>query len=353
MTVDNHSRSFWSDITKQLVQRLFWPLILVAGVFLFGTLGFLVIGHGRWSLMECAYMTSITLTTVGYGEVWSDIGHSGRVFAMVVMWTGMGVVLYAMSTVTAFIVENKLTIILRERRMQKSIASLRNHFIVCGLGDVGYNVATELHSTGREAVLLDHSPERVELARETLPRFFAMVGEATEEEVLRQAGIERAAGLLATLPDDGQNMLITVQARYINTGLKIGARCQARNLQDKFFRAGANYVINPSFIGAMRMTSEMIRPQVVSFLDRMLRGKDPNVRVEELTVEPESRLANVGLEEARISERTGLHPIALKHADSPDFIYNPLPNEVLRPNSVIIVIGNHEQIAKLRQLCAA
>jgi voltage-gated potassium channel len=258
-----------------------------------------------------------------------------------------------MSTVTAFIVENKLTAIFRERRMQKSIASLNNHFIVCGLGEVGYHVATELHSTGREAVLLDHSAERVEFVREALPRFFALLGEATEEDVLRQAGIERAAGLLAALPDDGQNMLITVQARYINPRLKIGARCQAKNLQDKFFRAGANYVVNPSFIGAMRMASEMIRPQVVSFLDRMLRGKDPNVRVEELDVEPGSRLIEMTLADARLMERTGLNPIALKHADSPDFIYNPEAGEVFRAGTVIIVIGNHEQIASLRQLCQA
>lgn len=167
------------------------------------------------------------------------------------------------------------------------------------------------------------------------------------------AGLERAHGLVAALPEDSQNMLITVQARFVNPGLKIGTRCHNNGLVDKFYRTGANYVVNTDFIGGMRLASEMIRPQVVSFLDRMLRGQGPTVRVAEVTVAEGSRLAGQSLGQARLLERAGLLAIAIKHPPREEFVYNPSPQEELGPGSVIIVIGNPGQIAALEALCRA
>jgi voltage-gated potassium channel len=157
--------------------------------------------------------------------------------------------------------------------------------------------------------------------------------------------------VLAVLEEDGHNLLITVQARYSNPEIKIVARCHENNLADKFYRAGANYVVNPSFIGGMRMASEMIRPHAVSFLDRMLRGNDA-IRVEEVTIGEGSPWIGHSLREIDIQRRTGLIPVSLKRPEDPDFTYNPSQDEVLTPQSVIVVIGNPEQVSNLRRLCA-
>jgi voltage-gated potassium channel len=338
-------------LASEFLERLVVPVLLVVCVFLFGTVGFSIIGDGRWSIFDCAYMTSITLTTVGYGETLVDIGDKGRAFAMVLMWSGMGVTLYAVSTVTAFVVEKNLMRMLRERRMERKIAALKGHIIVCGAGSTGYNVARELSATKRKYVIIDGNQERLEWVRVHLEDLFYLYGDATEEEILKRAGIERAEGIIAVLNEDSHNLLITVQARYVNPSIKIVARCNEKNLEDKFFRAGADYIVNPAFIGGMRMASEIIRPHVVSFLDRMLRGHDNTVRVEEVTVGEDSEWVGATLREADIRRHTGLMPIALKQPDQDDFSYNLSMDEALKPGSVLIVIGNPSQIAELHNWC--
>ncbi len=339
-------------LAVELLAHLRLPLSLLAGVFGLGTAGFWLIGDGRWSWLDCAYMVSITLTGVGYGEILEPMTPGARLFAMGLMWTGMGVALYAVSTVTAFIVESRISELFRERKMEALLVGMRGHYIVCGAGRVGRHVIGEIRSTGRPLVVVDDDPARTEWVRENHPGLGIVLGDATEEAVLAQAGLARATGLIAALGDDSRNMLITVQARYANPKVKIGARCGQNNLVDKFYRAGADYVVNPDFIGGMRIASEMIRPQVVGFLDRMLRGKDPSVRVEEVGVEEGSALAGETLARARIFERTGLAPIALRSAPGEEFAYNPGPEQVLRPGAVLIVIGGPEQTSRLKDLCA-
>jgi voltage-gated potassium channel len=346
-----HSTST-TALTRELLERLIGPVLMVAIVFLFGTFGFLIVGQGKWSLFDCAYMTSITLTTVGYGEILEDMGHNGRLFAMVLMWIGMGVTLYAISTITGFVVEQNFTRILRERKMEKRIAAMKNHFIVCGIGKTGFNVLKELIESKRPCVVVEIKPERIEWIHKQFQNLHFIQGDATEEEVLRRAGIERASGILAALGEDSHNLLITVQARYVNPATKIVARCQENNLAEKFYRAGANYVVNPAFIGGMRMASEMVRPHVVSFLDRMLRGKDKTVRVEEVEVCEGSPWLGQRLGDVGIREKTGLITISIKNPEDDDFCYNPSKDEILKLGTVMIVIGNPEQIAGLKKFCS-
>lgn len=338
-------------IARMLLQRLVLPFSALVLTFLFGAGGFLIIGNGRWTVFDCAYMTSITLTTVGYGETLDQMGSNARLFAMVLMWLGMGVTLYAVSTITAFLVETDLRRILRERRMEKKLQSTKNHYIVCGLGKTGFNIVQELCTTRQPCVAIDASPEHLQRTQKHFDGLYYLLGNATEEEILKRAGIEHAAGIIAALRDDSDNLLITVQARYISPTIKIVARCNENNLTDKFYRAGANYVVNPAFIGGMRMASEMVRPHVVTFLDRMLRGRDQSIRVEEATVGGDSSWAGKTLREIDIRRQTGLLLVALKQPDSEDFRYNPEPEERLHIGSVMIVIGNSEQVAKLRGLC--
>ncbi|MCE5333963.1 MAG: potassium channel protein [Desulfobacteraceae bacterium] len=341
-----------SDLTKIVLQQLVWPVLLLVGAFIFGTVGFLIIGGDRWTVLDCAYMTSITLTTVGYGEVLEHLGTSGRIFCMVVMWWGMGVTLYAISAITGCVVEQNLTRIFRERKMEKRIAALRDHYIVCGVGKTGFNVLRELVSSRRPCVAIELKPDRVDWLAKQFDKLHYLQGDATEEEVLRRAGIEKAAGILTTLGDDSHNLLIMVQARYVNPSVKIVARCQENSLTDKFYRAGANYVVNPAFIGGMRMASEMVRPHVVSFLDRMLRGRDKSVRVEEVTICAGSPWAGHTISEVEMQRKTELLPISMKPHDGDDFSYNPPLDTVLQPGTVVIVIGNPDQITKLKSYCS-
>ncbi len=337
----------------ELYRHLRVPLSLLALVFCAGTLGYWLLGQGNWSLVNCAYMTSITLTTVGYGEILEPFGARERLFTMGLMWSGMGVTLYALSTVTAFLVEERLSNLVRERKMEMHVSGLAGHMIVCGAGRVGRHVIAEMVASQQPLVVIDDRVESSAWLKENFPAVPVLRGDATDEDVLRSAGLERARGLVAALPEDSQNMLITVQARFVNPEIKIGTRCHNNKLVDKFYRAGANYVVSTDFIGGMRIASEMIRPQVVSFLDRMLRGQDPTVRVAEVTVREGSPLASQTLEQARLQERTGLLAVAVKHPGQDDFVYNPSPQERLGVGAVLIVIGNPGQIAALETICQA
>lgn len=340
-------------VMAELLKRLHLPLSLLAGSMAVGTLGFRFLGQGRWSWLDCAYMTSITLTTVGFGEILEPMTPNARLFAMALMWLGMGVTLYAVSTVTAFIVEQRLTNFFRERKMEITLRQISGHVIVCGAGQVGFHVAGELVTSGRIAVVVDDDAERLNLLTQAYPGLLTVKGDATEESVLRKVGLERAEGMIAVLREDSQNMLLTVEARYANPGLKICARCQHNNLVEKFYRAGADYVVNPDFIGGMRIASQMIRPQVVNFLDRMLRGKEPGTRVEEVALSEGATLAGLTIAQARLRERTGLVLLALKRPDQDEFLYNPGPEEILVPGSMLIVIANPRQAEELRGLCRA
>ncbi|MGA2404478.1 MAG: NAD-binding protein, partial [Syntrophobacteraceae bacterium] len=194
-------------LSREFLQQLVFPALLLFIVFVLGTVGFLILGGGRWSLFDCAYMTSITLTTVGYGEILEDFGTSGRIVAIILMWSGLGVVLYAVSSITGFVVERKFSRILRERKMEKRIAALKDHFIICGGGHTAVNVLRELITSNRPCVSIEMKLERIEWISNQFPDHHFIHGDATEEEVLLRAGIERASGILAVLTEDSHNLL--------------------------------------------------------------------------------------------------------------------------------------------------
>ena len=335
-------------LAADLFYRLRYPLLAVVGVFLLGTGGYYVLGHGKVSLLDSIYMTSITLTTVGYGEIF-PLDDTGRWFTTALMWAGMGAMVYATAVVTSFFVELNLGQLVREQSMKERIAELRDHYIVCGAGETAVHIIRELYETAHPFVVVELDPQKVEHVQSLFEDALTLNGDATEESVLEEAGIGRAKGLFAVLGDDGRNMLLTVVARYVNPNIKIVTECRDNNLINKFYRAGADYVVNPTYIGGMRMASEMLRPRVVTFLDRMLRGQVTE-RVEQAIVEEGSPIAGKTLAEARIQERTGLLPIALEMPDGRS-IFNPTGDERLVPGTAIIVIGTPDQVARLRAYC--
>lgn len=332
-------------------RRLTDTLMLFAVVCLAGTLGYHYLSGGRESLMNCLYMTVITLSSVGYSEI-VDTAHMpyGRAFTMVLIVFGMGVVLYAVSTITAFIVEGTLHHVLWRRSMMKLIKKLRSHYIICGAGETALSIIDELLATRRPFVVIEADRERLDHLQENYPRVPFVEGDAHDDEVLLEAGVERAAGVIAALPTDKDNLFVTVTVRQLNPGVRIVAKGILPSVRLKLLRAGADAVVSPNLIGGMRMVSEMIRPTVVSFLDLMLRDKDRALRVEEASLGPDSELVGKTLADADLSRRTRTTVMALRQPDSERFIYNPLPETTLEAGMTLIALGEVEGIMRLRRL---
>ena len=261
-----------------------YPLLVFLLVELVGSFGFWTISGHQASLLDCVYMTFITVATIGFGET-IDLTHSpgGRIFLMVIATIGIANVTYATSKLTAFILEKDINEALRRRRMQDQIDAMSRHYIICGVGRVGSNVAHELHVTGRRFVGIEESPAAIELVKEKQPGALVLHGDCSDDDLLVRAGIARAAGLFAVTGDDSKNLLITLSAKQLNPEVRVVARIHDVRNSEKLKRVGADAIVSPDFTGGMRIASSMLRPAVVSFLDEMLRTDD-KLRVEEIVV---------------------------------------------------------------------
>lgn len=333
-----------------LVARIKAGLLLLVGVVFIGIIGYKILGGKDWSILDSIYMTVITLSTVGFEEV-VDISHNppAKVFTIFLIILGMGTLTFVVSSITAFIVEGELTNILWRRKMDKEISELKDHFIICGGGETGFHVIEELLKTGRKFVLIEPDPERIKKAQ-SLDKLYFIEGDATDEQTLLQAGILRAKGLVTTLPTDRDNLFVAMTARELNPHIRIVAKEIDSKSAKKLFKAGANAVVSPTFIGGLRLVSELVRPTVVSFLDKMLRDEKGSMRVEEVTIGSNSSLINKDLVQAEIPKITGALIMAIKEPHKKDFIYNPKPSTILKKGDILVVLADAEMLEKLRPL---
>jgi voltage-gated potassium channel len=335
------------------VMRALGAVIIAVTV---GTVGFWLILDGRASLGDCLYMTIITLSTVGYGEV-IPMTMGARFFASFLIIFGMGSLIYFGSTMVAFFIELDLQQVRRRKRMQKTINDLENHVIVCGVGTTGVRVVHELISARRPFVMIESSEERLE----ELKRIFKLdgdetkapfvLGDSTDDRVLHEAGIERASGLVAALPSDKDNLYIILSARQINPKLRIVARAIERDAPPKMVHAGADRVVSPNLIGGLRIASEMLRPQVVEFLDQMIRDPNQNTRIEQVVLPEQSSLVGKRLVDTNIRKATDVLVIAIRDKAGV-YTYNPGPETVLTEEAILIVLGSMESIFRLRESVA-
>jgi voltage-gated potassium channel len=309
-------------------------------------------GHG-WSLWDCAYMTIVTLTTVGYAEVLPhmDSVPGARQLTVAVLVLGFGVALYLVSSLTTFFVEGEFAAIRQRRRMQKEIDKLHEHVIVCGAGSIGRHVVGELMAAHWPFVVIEQNPAVISRLKEIHPgqTIHSVIGDATEDRVLTTVGIDRAMGIVAALPEDKDNLFVTVAARQLNQKLKIVTKAVDLATVGKLQAAGADRVVVPRFIGGLRLASEMIRPNVVEFIDLMLRDRDKNLRLEELVLGPECLLAGRKLAEAQIRQESNLLVIAVRKSKGADFVYGPGPDFVLEEGMVLVVLGETASVAGLRE----
>jgi len=337
----------------RLRRRLGIAIAALVSVMAFGTIGFVVIGHGNHGVIDAVYMTVITLTTVGFGEIIDMTNNpAGRVFTVMLLLVGMGIVAYSIPLVTAFVIEGQLSHTFQRRRMLKKVGRMKNHYIVCGDTPAAAHVASELLRTGRDIVIAGVTEDSSILENETLSGVPTVVGDPSDDSVLASANIQSADGLVACMESDRDNVLVVITARRLADGLRVVAAAERSDIEPKLRAAGADAVVCSSRIGGLRMASELVRPKVVSFLDRMLRDKRSSLRVEEILV-PEIRQSTpTGLTTGKIDEVVGAVLLAVQEQGSDDFEFDPGLHRPLKPGMTLVVMADVEGKAKIEKRLA-
>lgn len=331
---------------SHVIRNLLFSFAALLLVLLIGTIGYRILGGPHYSWLDCFYMTFITISTIGYSEVVDVSGYEyGRLFTVFIGISGIGMLGYVLSTVTAFMLESDLNESWRRKKMQQRIDQLKNHYIVCGVGLVGSNVAHELSSTGRSCVIVDADMEIIQRYLNTHPGQPYLHGDATNNDVLLAAGVMRARGVFAVAHDDSQNLVISLSAKQLNGDLRVVARCHDLKNADKTRRAGADEIVSPDFTGGLRIVSAMVRPHVVSFLDDMLKSED-SVRMEEIIIP--MTLSDKPLTVLYHGNKECLVLAIRNSADG--WLFNPPVQHIVRGGDVLMVMASPEGRTRLEQL---
>jgi voltage-gated potassium channel len=321
-------------------RRLRLALAVLACVMIVGTVGYLILGFG---LLDAIYQTVTTVTTVGFREV-QPLSGAGIVFTIVLILLGVGTALYALGVLIQTLVEGDLHDVFGRRRMERKIADIERPVIVCGFGRVGREIAKDVADAGAEPVIVDRNAERLEASP-----YATVVGDATDDSVLRRAGLERARALVAALDTDAGNLFVTVSARALRPDLFVVARVRVDESIEKLRRGGADRVVNPQSIGGARMAAFVLQPHVTEFLDVVMHDRDIEFRLEEVTVAADSPIVGDTLREAQIRGRTGALVLALRAEDG-EFSTNPSPDARLDGGQVLIAIGTPSELSALAAL---
>lgn len=334
---------------KKLMRRphasgLLWGTIVLLGVHLVGTLGYRYLGRPNASWIDSFYMTFITVATIGYGEV-IDLTHHpyGRLFTVFIAVIGIGTTSYLFSAVVALLLQSDLNQMLRRKRMQKEIDQLSGHYIVCGIGRVGANVATELLKTKRKMVIIDSAREPIDSWLEHHPHGLVLHDDASDDDALRRAGVERCAGVFAVTGDDSHNLMVALSVKLLNPKTRVVARLHDIRNADKARRVGADEIVSPDFTGGMHIASAMVRPHVVNFMDQMLRS-DEALRVEEL-------ILPTGLATTPVSQLVpkSRDYILMATHDAGAWVFNPADDAPLHAGMALILMANPQGRASLEQ----
>ena len=315
--------------------------LLLVAVLTVGTIGYALLGL---SLLDSLYQSVTTVTTVGFRELGEPtVGF--RVFTIVLVLLGAGTVLYTLGVLLEALVEGRLSDQWGRRRMQRELDELDGHVIVCGWGRVGRAIAANL--SGRPVVVIDRDQERVESVHG-----LSVEGDATDDEVLRAAGIERASALVAALSADADNLYVTLSARQLRPDLFIVARARMESAEAKLLQAGADRVVNPQSIGGARMAALVGQPHVAAFLDLVMHDGSLEFRLAEVDVGAGSPVVGRSLRDAHLRDTSGALVLAMRAADG-TFRTNPPPDEVMVAGDVLIAIGTEVQLKALQGLVTA
>jgi len=330
-------------------RRLYYILVAIFLVIIFGSTGFYLLFGLKPKFMDCLYMTVISITSVGYGEVLDITGNvPAQLFTMLLITFGMGVILYGISSFTALLIEGELSGILRRNKMEKQIQKLNNHYIVCGGGETGYHALDEIFKNKEAVVLIEHDEGNIERCRNNIENLLYVKGDATDDHNLLTAGIERAAGIIICLPSDKDTLFVTMSARMLNRKIRIISRMVEQSLEPKLKTAGASGIVSPNFIGGLRMASEMLRPTVVDFLDSMLRSSQGQLRIHQIVITSTSSSVGKNIIESGIKEKFNLLVLGAK-LPAQEIEFNPAPTTILTQGMTLIVMGDVNNIDKAKK----
>jgi voltage-gated potassium channel len=326
--------------------RFFVPVIILNTLLVIGTAGYMLIDD--YSFFDAFYMTVITVATVGYGEV-QPLSVAGKIFTSFLIITSFGTFAYAVSYITKFVVDGELNQFFKNQRLNTAIEKLSDHVIICGYGRNGRQAAQVLKKHNKRFVVIE---KNTELTAQISHKFSDLVltGDASQDEQLIKAGIMKAKALITTLPQDSDNVFIVLSARHLNPKLTIVSRASDDGSDTKLKIAGADNVIMPDRVGGAHMASLLLKPDVMEFLDFVtLQSSDDN-NLEEIPLSTVSEeLKNKTLKELELRNKSGANIIGYKTAEG-EYIVNPGADTVIRPHSKLFVLGNPEQIKKLKEI---
>jgi voltage-gated potassium channel len=324
-----------------------WLIIIGSGVLLVltgGTLGFVWIEH--YSPFDAFYMTLITISTVGYAEV-HPLSYWGRVFNSFLIFFGVTIMLLAVGGMTQVIIELELKQYFGKRRVRKMIDKLHDHFIVCGFGRVGRGAARELQRAGVPFLIVDKSEDRVEWA--IRDGMLGVLADATDDETLKQAGVLRAKGLIATLQSDADNLFVILSAKALKPSLQVSARVASEQSEKKMRLAGADHVFAPYDMTGNRMAQVMLKPHVFQFIDFTTKSMGLDVGIEQFSVSASSEFATKSLAESKIRSDLGVIVLAIRKSDG-RMQFNPPAEAEIQAGDYLIVMGEAANLRKLEQV---
>ncbi len=327
-------------------------IMLLLSEYILGGVGYKVLSP-ETPILDCLYMAVITVTTVGYSEVIETTASPIlRSYTLLLILAGTGVMLYSVSVVTAYIVEGDLNQYFWKRRMQRRIASMKDHFILCGAGETGLRIVEELDRTLRDFVVIDPDPDAVAHFRADHEDPI-IEGQSDDEHILKAAGLERAAGVVVALPNDRDSLVTTLSIRMLNPSIRSVVKEIEPGMAQRLKRAGADAVVNPGTIGGLRLISELVRPSVVMFLDTMLRDKASSYRFEELSITSGCDWANRRLGEIPVRSEYGLFVVGARRAGQDNFTYNPDDSWLVETGQTLVVLGDAGDVKRARKVLEA
>ncbi len=326
------------------VRHLRFSIAALALIIAIGTFGYAMIED--WQTLDALYMTIITLATVGFKEV-HDLSPEGKIFTIVLIISGTGIIAYTLSSLIQFTLEGQLRKILGRKKLENRISKLRNHYIICGYGRIGHLICREFQSRPTPFVVVEKNPHHIELLEREGHMY--VEGDATDDETLQAAGIEHAKGLITAVTSDTDNVYITLTARGLNPKLFILARAGEEGAEKKLMRAGASKVISPYTIGASRMAQAILRPSVVDFIELATASEHLALQIEEISIAADSVLAGKNLINSGIRQSMGIIIVGIKESDG-KMTFNPPPEKNIEPNAVLIILGERPAISQLEKI---
>lgn len=316
-------------------------ILILLAILVMGTIGYM--GIEGSSFLDGLYMTVITITTVGFQEV-MPLGNSGKIFTIILIFVGVSFVLYVFGRITEAVVEGGLRKAFGRINMDKKLARLHEHYIVCGYGRIGKVICQSLHDKKKPFVVIENNPEEIkEINRQG---YMFVEGEAADDETLMKAGVKYAKGLIAVVSSDAENVYITLSAKELNRALFVMGRTTGKEgAETKLLRAGADKVISPYYIGARQMANMLLKPTVVDFLDLTVHAGDLGLRMEELSVPEKSRYVGLTLMESGIRKDYDIIVVAIKRrGDDAKMIFNPSHLTQIEAEDIIILLGESANI---------